>query len=378
MGNTIFFKPAPQIENTGDQLINKAELSLLRTYGTVIIDDTKTPDWFLEDIVEKGTDVLLSSISNKQLHGAIAEYIAKLNRSNVRDEKVILFIHPGHRSRKGIKSALKTLYSGFRDSKLKTIGCGLVRVGFSIGPYDKINGYMDAMASRHYDYFGLRDNKSIKLAKDLKFSDPQYFPDLAWAYLPTLDVKKVDKEDYIILSLRSNQYGEHHSESYLKPVADKLLEMLTLAGNKSKILVTYQVKYDRAASIYLTNLLSQKFDAELIDYKLSLSQAEDLYSKAKCVISNRLHVLLLGFQCNTLSLPFIIPDDNKKIVGIYSDNKMEYLMLNSNSGSEGLSNQFRGLLKSSEQLVKEFYKTAEVNTDLINKKLDLIINQGQN
>jgi polysaccharide pyruvyl transferase WcaK-like protein len=369
MPNTIFFKPAGQIENTGDLLINKAEIDVLRLHGNIVIDDSNTPTWFIDAICDNTVDERLSKISSKSLRWSIL--VSLISKTKSRAGKLYYVIPPGHRSTKGLTSALRSLSGGFKNYILKLFGCRIIRMGFSIGPFDSINGKIDSITSGSYYYFGVRDTQSLALANRLKFKNPQYFPDLAWCYKPYKQVNTNTKNDqeYIVLSFRSNEYGTQHREDYLVPIVTKIKALLEGELKNCKIVLAYQVQYDRDAAIYIAEKLSDSYNTEVLDHKMLLPEAEQLYNNAKVVISNRLHVLLLAFQCGTLSIPLIKPEDNKKIVGIYTDNGLGDMILDSEKDIDELQTSLTHIIQNERSNLNAFQTASKNNTDIIRHKL---------
>jgi len=367
MVKEIYFKPALQIENTGDLLINKAAIDLLRTYGRVIIDDKNTPDWFIDQISVKDTDYRLSEISGKSLFRTI---FRKLMNGQI-NTQIYLVIQPGHTSRKGRKIAMAGFREFLKFSILKALGCRIIRTGFSIGPFDNYNAWMESLSSKNYYHYAVRDNESLELAKKYKFKQPQYAPDLAWNYSPRKN-EETEDQGYYVLSFRSNPHGKVHDASYLNPIKQELHDLLKRTiPPQSRIIVAYQVKYDRDASIDLVNELAQSFpNIELLDKKLLLNDAERLYSGAKCVISNRLHVLLLAMQVDSLALPFVYETDNRKITSIYKDNQLSFMILPCNEKTSVLADKVNYVLKNKAQILEEFRKLVYKNKKLIRYKMD--------
>jgi len=372
-GDEIYFKPALQIENTGDLLINKAEIDLVRNYGNVILDDNNRPAWFMNQLSPGGQDVLLSSLSSRSLYKTILKRLK--NRSN---KSVYLLMPGGNTSRKGKQAAINTLKSFLRLYSLKLAGCKIIRTGFSIGPFDEINGWMESLYSRAFYHYSFRDQSSLKLARKYKFKNPKYAPDLAWAYEPEL-ATDVQNKEYFVISLRSNTYGEIHDSNYLKPIKTKLLEVLRSAiPSDSRIILSYQVKYDRDACFEVCDLLIHEFpNIEVLDRKLLLKDAEDLYAGAKCVLSNRLHVLLLAMQTNTLAIPFINDVDNRKVTSIYNDNQLGGYMLYSDGEAFSERDKLKFILENEVEIMQKFKSLVRKNKDLIIKNLDQVFLKNQ-
>ncbi|KFC24585.1 polysaccharide pyruvyl transferase family protein [Chryseobacterium sp. FH1] len=363
MKNKIFFLPASQIDNTGDVLINKVLLDELRKQGELIINDEKKPDWFLEEIGVLEAERLSSNTSSK-----FYDYLQSQMDEQKDLYKFFLVIHPGHTSRSGYKSALYGDH-GFLITrflrKLKRNGLTILRFGFSIGPFDWLNTLAEFFYTTVYKKYAVRDAESFSLGKKFHFRNMELMPDLAWSYKNTSSLK--DKEDpYIILSFRSNKFGSQHDSNYLRPIIEHLKQILP---KDKKIKMVYQVKFDRDPAVEIFDNLSDTFDIEFIDKKLNLQDASDLYRDAEYIISNRLHVLLLGMVQQTIAFPLIISGDNDKIINIYKDNNLNHYLLSS------LDDHSKNILKMAEIIKdKDIHKLGL--KDLINNNdrsiLDMI------
>jgi polysaccharide pyruvyl transferase WcaK-like protein len=367
-GAEIFFKPALQVENTGDLLINKTEIDLVRKYGNVILDDNDRPEWYMRQLSPGGQDTLLSTLSSESLYKTI------FKRLRTQTNKDIYLLMPGgNTSRKGRQVALNTFRNFLRLYSLKLAGCKIIRTSFSIGPFDQINGWMESLNSRAFYHYSFRDQSSVELAKKYKFKDTKYAPDLAWAYEPDR-VADVVKKDYYVISLRANTYGSVHDSKYLKPIKAKLLEVLrSVIPSDSEIILSYQVKYDRDACFEIYDYFVNDFpNIKVLDKKLLLKDATDLYAGAKCVLSNRLHVLLLAMQTNTLAIPFVNDIDNRKITSIYNDNGLGGFMLYSDGEASQQRDRFRSVLEREADIMEQFTLLVEKNKELIVENLNLI------
>ncbi|QRQ99469.1 polysaccharide pyruvyl transferase family protein [Dyadobacter sandarakinus] len=370
MNNIIFFKPARQTENIGDLLINLVEVDLLRPYGQIVVDDLSAPGWFVDEISRSKSDLRLSKFSGKPLLKTLSSLLVKQLFSSKKNQ-YYLAIQPGHTSRKGFDVAVSNFKINAKMYLLKMMGCRIVRIGFSIGPFDDYNGWAESFGSKAYHYYAVRDNESLKIAKKYNFKNPLYFPDLAWAYSPERQQKA--NGDYIVISMRSNAYGRIHDSTYLRPLLTRIREILVLSGQQNtKIVLVHQVKYDREASAEIYESLKSEFNAELIDTMLTLSQANEIYGNAKFIISNRLHVLLLALKCGALSFPLVDVVDNKKITSIFNDNNLSDLILDIKSSAEENGRQIVRNFEKREAVMGEFKKIQAANKQVIEEKLSTV------
>ncbi|MDP9956831.1 polysaccharide pyruvyl transferase WcaK-like protein [Epilithonimonas hungarica] len=370
MKNKIFFLPASQIDNTGDVLINKVLLDELRKHGELIINDQGKPDWFLEEIGGKESEKL-SFHTNSKFYDHLRAQMKELKN----EYRFFLVIHPGHTSRKGYRSALYgdhgLLFTRFLR-KLKNGDCQILRFGFSIGPFDWYNTIAEFFYTTAYKMYAVRDTESFSLGKKFRFRNIKQMPDLAWSYKnlsnSNISIEAIE-ESYIVLSFRSNKFGTKHDSDYLKPIIEHLKKILPV--NK-KIKIVYQVKFDREPALEIHKELSKTSNnIELIDEKLDLQTASNLYKDADYIISNRLHVLLLGMVQQTLAFPLIIPGDNAKIINIYRDNSLNHYLLSSLDDSSENVIKINKIISDENTCKVELKKTIDKNDKAI---VDIISN----
>lgn len=366
--NSIYFIPGSQTENTGDLLINKVAVQLMGKYGQVILEDSRTDRWFIDEL-RNTEDKLLSEVSSISLDRHLLKLLIK---SFFRRDKIYMVLAPGHTAREGEHKAKSVKRRSKRLMLFKALGLRIVRIGFSIGPFDQANLAAEAVHSRAYYFYGVRDNESLSTAIRGKLKNPQLFPDLAWSYEAPMAIAPADEDQYIVLSFRSNTYGKEHDEAYFRPYVERVKAILEgLAPRKFRVVISYQVKYDREACYILKEALANDFNVEVIDKKLLLDEAAQIYNKATFVISNRLHVLLFALQCHTVSFPLIDPIDNKKIYHIWKDNEMSDAVLDINATSventaiiqKGISDEnvvlepFIQARKKNKQIAAQFLET---------------------
>ena len=327
MSNKIYYDPFTQYENTGDLLINLSLLSNLKGYGEIIVDDKNKPEWFLQNLLQN-EEIRFSTYSQRDIVSYLLRTLPRRVFSS-RKEKVYLLLVPGDTSRKGRKKAISKFKELSKFAVLKFFGCRIVRLGFSIGPFDRLNLLAEKLSSHIYHAYGLRDTKSLALAKKNNFKHLFFAPDFAWSYRLNLSNRRSEgASSYIVLSFRSNAYGTLHDKAFLEPVLKNLNAILSLDYFKAfQVKVVYQVQFDRDASTQIYEYLKDKCDIEFIDRKLLLDDCLTLYNGARLIISNRLHVLLSAALTGTLSLPLINAQQNKKIVSIYEDNNLSSLLL---------------------------------------------------
>ncbi|WP_237884453.1 polysaccharide pyruvyl transferase family protein [Pseudomonas sp. PGPR40] len=366
----IYFEPAGQIENTGDLLINKVALDLVRKYGEIIVNDNDTPRWFVDEITG-GNDTLASS-SNSSLFASI--FFEAIRRRS----ETYLLLPPGDISRKGMKSSIGTIVKSSKLFILRLVGCKIIRLGFSIGPFDKANAISESIQSFAYRVYGVRDSHSLKFGKDIRINNLIFFPDFSWYYKPDTDrLGTFEHENHIVLSFRSNANGIKHDSSYLEKIKEILSRFLAENPSSSKVTICYQVAYDREGCRDLYDELRKKnhhLQFEFIDKKLSLSECNEIYSKSSLVISNRLHVLMLAAINGAKIIALTKLGHNKKIANLFADNRIDACIVNSLEDTDQCTKKLRESVANSKQTQLNFESAVEQNRMRIDTTMSAIFN----
>ncbi|MEH6307515.1 polysaccharide pyruvyl transferase family protein [Olivibacter sp. CPCC 100613] len=369
--NYFLYNPVTQYDNMGDLLINKSLITLLRRHGQVIIDDNNKPISFITQLLAEN-DQKLSEITTQGLFN-FAEHRLKTPS----EDKYYLVFVPGDLSVKGFKKALSRVrFFNSRLRKLKQMGCRILRLGISLNTFDAPNMIAESLYSSAFHVYGLRDKQSIAKAERFRFSNVRYFPDLAWAFYPKFNENEgVVKGRYILISFRASKSGTSHHGDYFAEIKNHLFDVLHQSSlGDYKIVVSYQVQYDREAAQELVELFAKEFEVEFIDKLLSLDEAIHLYKGSDLIISNRLHVLLLGTICKTLSIPFINPVDNKKIAGIYKDNALYDVVLDYRNNTTTVSGRLVDMIKSRSVILNRLEERYKSNAGVIENLLEDIVN----
>ncbi len=369
----FYYNPFTQYENMGDLLINKSLLDLLRPYGTVIIDDLNKPKWFIDELRQQPDMVVSETWSNR-----IDNYFEGCLLKNRRQDDVFYQVFvPGDKSRKGFKKALSSLKHFYKLVKQKQMGCKSIRLGFSIGDFDAANLVTESLYSTAFHAYGIRDSLSMDKARKFRFSNTVFFPDLAWAYKErNRSVPNPFKETgkYIVLSFRANKVSTIHQSSYLVTIMDKLKKLLSASLFEGiKIVISYQVKFDRDACIELRDALQDNLDVYFLDRLLAIEEAISLYRGAESVISNRLHVLLLASISEGLAIPFVNAGDNKKIIGTYRDNDLSDIVIDYTESDVGNLRKMQDAVAAKELILKRLAMKKSDNTSLIKSTLNAVI-----
>ncbi len=373
MKTQVYYDAIAQYMNTGDQLIIRNLLNQTRPYGEIIVNDLTTPAWFI-DVICDPVDIRFSNISSNRFYSGIFKRLLKQKISGEHIRSFIL-LSPGHFSRRGLKLATSIFKLYLRLIVLRCLGCKVIRVGFSIGPFDALNGWMESITTWVYAFYGVRDFTSATLAKRYHFSHLNYIPDMAWSFVPAKNLTPCKYNNYVVISFRSNAYGAEHSSDYLQTIAEKLHHLISSCKLANcKLIISYQVESDRLASLYLFNHLKADFDTELLDKLLTIEDASSLYASSYCVISNRLHVLLLASQNKTLAIPYVNSEDNIKITSIFNDNQLGQFLIYSDHSSEERLHKLNKQLMNREAVIAQFKNASQENIKLTEQAFASIFN----
>ena len=375
----IFYNPATQYVNTGDLLINKTLVEFLRVNGTLYVDDNNKPKWFIDELLRK-EDVRLSNFTRSDSIDYLLKLLIrnKLNGHNKNSKYYLVFV-PGHLAKSGFRGALSSTKILAKFVLLRLLGCRLIRVGISLGSFDRLNAFVEALITRCYTYFAVRDQESIENAKKYNFKIPAYFPDFGWGYKH--DHLSISKEnyppvgrDFVVMSFRANELGHGiQAEVYeqLRISIKQLLSSEVLSGYD--IIFSYQVASDREANLELSKDLASDFNnVSFFDTKLLLGNAFDLYSRANFLITNRLHVMLLAVQANTIAFSLIDQRANSKIYNILKDNDLLELALPVKDHSNVNIDRINKVLASRDAMSNRLKTAIEFNTRVISDKISSI------
>lgn len=370
----FYYNPFTQYENMGDLLINKSLLDLLRPYGTVIIDDLNKPKWFIDELKQE-SDSIVSEVCPNGIGNFLEDYLLKNRQQG--DVYYQVFV-PGDKSRKGFKKALSSLKHYYKLVKQKQKGCKSIRLGFSIGDFDTANLITESLYSSAFHAYGIRDSLSMGKAQKFRFSNTVFFPDLAWAYKEdgsSMPNPFKETAKYLVLSFRANKVGTIHQSSYLTIIIEKLKKLLSAnLFEGTKIIISYQVKFDRDACVQLRDALKDNnLDVYFLDRLLAIEEAISLYRASELVISNRLHVLLLASISESLAIPFVNASHNKKIVGIYQDNDLSDLVIDYTESDANNLRKMQDSVSAKTTVLKRLAKRRNDNISSIKATLNSVV-----
>ncbi|MGS2738015.1 polysaccharide pyruvyl transferase family protein [Sinomicrobium sp. M5D2P17] len=375
--NVFFYRGRTQFENVGDLLINKALLDVLSRYGEVFVDDIDMPKEYLTQLLS-GLDKNVKQISKQKITIYKWFIFAFLCRNLFNGANKYVVGVPGHvfnlskQKENGI--SLKKAASSLLQTLYKVLGTKYFTIGISLGPFSEQVKDDYRFKYQGCSFLGVRDPQSLAYAKEqLNIDNTILMPDLAWAY----DVEKFHpilsdsntSDNIIVMSFRGALVGKVRDEIYMNKLKEALLTVVDVFSGY-KFILAYQVEFDKEINREIYQLLQGKIDVELKDSILSLDDAVSLYSKANYIISNRLHVLLLGLKAGSVPLALTDIANHDKLRELFNNNEMSENLLDMETlSSEDLNDQ-----KLAALIGKDYVELRQQNftsvIENLNKKLN--------
>ncbi len=338
--NYIFFQGNTQYENTGDVLINKSLIQLLRVHGDIIVNNAEMPDWYIEDLNLKPEECISSTGQSFN-----AYLIKQVLNSKAANKNIFLIAGPpGHLFGNSRQKSFRNLISSGLFVFLRLYGVKIIKMGFSIGPIGRTLGITEFLRAATNQYYLVRDSLSLKLAKSLGIKHARFYPDLAWMY-KVGESTQSNQKTKIIVSFRDSVVQGQSSDLYLDALKKNLFAMIKNIDAAYEIEVIYQVKrdFDFCKKLYVE--LSKELDVTFNENQVTLGNAVDAYKDALCILTNRLHGALLAYKYGALPLVLTDANDHLKIRGIYMDAGVDDLLLNVNDTIEDNIRKFNALIK---------------------------------
>lgn len=292
----IYYLVATQYTNLGDLLINKMLISELTKYGDVYLDLKNVPDDFAKSLlhIPKTIDAYREygiSLKGKEIMKTL---------SFIRDHNIKhFFISPGPKGTSSVFD-LKAISLIFIFSIFKIIGVNQYIVGSEFVISNVFSRFYISVICRIMNVLYIRNKVDTELYKRKYGEKIRFIPDLALLYPEKLD-GGINNEMW--LSFRSSKLGD---VSYVYNLLIPIISFCKI--NKLKIVLFYQVISDEKFNNELFKRISQIYNDVSFEQNIITYENIDLYCNAKYVISNRLHVLLLGYLHG--AIPFYIEEDN--------------------------------------------------------------------
>jgi len=325
--NIIFYLPKMQFRNTGDILIHKSLVELLRDRGDLRVYTGKgIPQHIIESIGLQEQEKVDKKFgfSNFFLIVLFSGIYHSLG-----GDKVYLFSGPGHIYGASFKRSFTNLCVAASFLLLRICGVKCARIGFSFGPASTFFGFSEKVRALMTSCYSVRDQESMEHCKKARIKKAIYSPDLSWAYKVDAKKNKVNRNT-IYLSFRSSIYHERHDSAYVSRLIDSIravLDSLLKHGQRKRILIGYQTTADKVFSMSLYEVLRKNYNVDLRPGQVTVHELGKVYVDAAFVLSNRMHVLLFAYKFGVLPVAITDVARHSKISAVFKESGLGDLLV---------------------------------------------------
>ncbi|MBD1431816.1 polysaccharide pyruvyl transferase family protein [Sphingobacterium sp. DN00404] len=306
MRKKAIFIVATQYDNVGDLLINKCLIYELSNYVDLYLDTRNVPDEFKEKLLESTTNVFLLEDLTKYSFKGIGAILFFF--SNVRIDYI--FKSPGPFGSGGNKNVfLKNLFFGFIYSLFRLKKVRSYLIGNDIQTQHWLDRFWLRIFSGNIERILSRSSKNVNSLQNLGIKNVGYVPDMCFG-LRTNDVRLFAERQKIGISFRDLNSSENHLN--IEESIDMMVNFWLKEGYE--IIFFYQVDRDRE---YNQRLYERYNSTEGVSFRdgCLLWNDIDVYQNFAMLLSNRLHVILLGLVFG--AIPLGVLDDNLKTKKIH-------------------------------------------------------------
>lgn len=346
--NFIFSQALVPYGNLGDLIILKMLLVNLREHGRLIVNDRGVPNWYCQQIGLTEQERATSYSVNYSILVFLFRFRYKAN--------IYLVARPGQNFGYGsfsINSLFKRIISVSYFALLSILGIRTCKLGTSIDSLSTVMKIEEKIKSKLMYFYSVRDSQSKNYVNSVGISKVEMFPDLAWLIRPQKSPKDVAQlmvipngmnksikinGNHIIFSFRTSPHSSISTTEYnnkLFTVLDKIVKLFC-EEQSYKLVICYQVDQDYELSKLLKMRYEKLCELIFIERQIDTRLMSSLYSEASMVFSNRLHVLLFSAILGSLPVAVVDVDKHEKIVGIFSDAKIERLLLDINDREQNI------------------------------------------
>lgn len=333
----IYFLVVTQHDNLGDLLINKMLIDELTKYGSVYVDAIGLPAEFKNNLFNE------NQVFDFQEYykGSIKRISGQRLLPKIAKDFDCFFKSPGP-SGSGtysLKSLTKRLVTIFQYKFFNEKGLEMNLIGNDVNV--KLDDNFDVRVTKYsaslFDNYLVRSYENVKMLRALGINNASYIPDVAFLYKPNL---LKEEKNVIGISLRdlSDKLNTNKIIKYLEIIIPFFL------GKNYSINFFYQVNSDKE----FNQFLHEKFKLDNVVFLEECLKYEEIenYNRFKFLITNRLHVMILGMIHNVV--PLLILNNHtrtNKINRILKDFDLEGLMVDEQFRIEGIYNDYN-LIKS--------------------------------
>ena len=288
-----YYLTITQYENLGDLVINKMLLEEISRYSEVYLDYGDVQNSFIDELKSSGYKHDVFKTYGLSLHSRF-----KLLKTLLFIKKIgikYFFVSPGPKNFSTLFSA-STLGLLFVFLWCKLCGIKAYYIGVDLRNRNRSSKIYNSLLNIFLEKIYLRDTVMIK-----KINKPniEYIPDVALLF--DKKVKTYEKENLVLVSFRKldNEQLSKDFEEYLDSV------IKYYSDKDYKIKFFYQVERDRDYNVYLYSKYKGLDNVSLCKSIVWYGDIESTYASSSVVVSNRMHVLLLGliYRSNIITMP---------------------------------------------------------------------------
>ncbi len=304
-----FFSINTQFENVGDALINREMIQLAAENSNVFVDFSRCPLEFV-DTLDLNNNVNLSAVK-----GGFLGLCFKMLKMRFKGQACYYFLSPGgyFGEVKG-KELLNKLLTTVILLLMSLVGIKICHVGVS---YERL-GARFSLLTRFRSLFLSSHIVRDKLTADYLASNKIKYDFVGVDLAFNLFGLERPRGNDVFVSFRCDQ--DERQFELAKAIVVKLHSLLPA---DSSIVFYSQVSRD---SVYMKDMhayfnlnYSSVRSFEYLGVHGDIDGSLTVLSRAKCIISNRLHVLLMASSKGACVVPCVLDGYNQKIEGIMSD-----------------------------------------------------------
>lgn len=302
-----FFSPKTQFENVGDVLIYREMIRLAANNSIVRVDSSRCPDSF-------DASLALNSIKNvSYTAGGFPSLLREMLALRFKKHDCYYYLSPGGYFGEVEGFEIIRRYVNFLILLvMKVFGIKIVHVGVS---YERLGPKflrLIALRSRFLYRHILRDNSSAIYAEKNRIRYHGVSPDLAFNLYS--DIKTSVKANKVCFSFRTDQ--DPMQWARVKELVEACNEYLDPC---LEFVFYAQVERDKEPMERLATELQQQGGERKVSFISIMGEVDksvEFFRDVEIIISNRLHVLLMGGVYNATIIAATFKGYNEKVVGL--------------------------------------------------------------
>lgn len=367
--NIIYYQTKTKFINTGDALINRALLDILRDYGTLKCNcSDDIPAFFIKELGIKEVE----KIQNKTELGFVYTILKDAIRSKKENNHIYIVSGLGHNFGGSIKKCVRNLIASIIFYIYHLFGVKTIRIGMTIGPITKPLAYTEKIRGRFVDYYYVRDSKSLKLCHDIGINKVKMCPDMSWIFDKN-SIRKQCKNNKICINLRKTIFDAEDDKFYQKKMLEMCDQILSIISKKGdELIFCYQVQEDKEYCQEAFDYFKDKYSCTIISNQIRLIDAKRIYGSSSYIISNRMHSLLFAYKYGALPIALIDSKIHSKIQQTFDDCNLHELIIDVYSGTQ---KEVQYIVNHNESLYKKLIKVEMQKQDEIISTLDNIFHK---